>query len=70
MNSEPEQQFFAVNPIINCPHIKPEHGDNLDKMLDILGQSLCDKKCETEDCSVTSENWVCLECKAVKCSRY
>lgn len=52
---------FAVEPITNCPHI-PTYKINE------KGPDLYHKPCQS--CSETNENWQCLHCKSVYCSRY
>lgn len=53
---------FAVEPITNCPHI-PSY------TLTTEGQHiLFHTPCQA--CQDTRENWQCLHCKAVYCSRY
>ncbi|KAI3409969.1 Histone deacetylase 6 [Globodera pallida] len=61
MASETSQKLFAVVPLLSCPHIDqisavPEKG------LDV--QSKCGQ------CPNTGENWVCLKCYEVNCSRF
>jgi len=55
-------QYFAVQPKLDCPHV----GSVTNDPQEYLGVSL-EEKCST--CS-SSENWLCLSCQAVECSRY
>lgn len=52
---------FAVEPITNCPHI-PDYKTNE------KGPDLYHKPCQS--CGDTKENWQCLHCQSVYCSRY
>lgn len=54
------QQFFAVDPKRDCPHLQHCLADMLEFELD--------DPCGT--CSDKSENWVCVTCSEVYCSRY
>lgn len=77
MIEEKEPDYFAVEPRLDCPHITEE---NLDKFASFLHASLkgYDRKAKDNvfasmkctDCQNTKENWLCLECSAVCCSRY
>ena len=77
MDQEKEPDFFAVEPRTDCPHIAEE---NLDKFASYLHLSLkkYDKKAKEhvfskipcKDCESTKENWICLDCSEVFCSRY
>ena len=70
--------FFAVEPIKNCPHISPENIKTLKDYLMIAfnsqyknstsGDIFKDFSCEK--CQNCEENWVCLTCGQVFCSRY
>ncbi|KAI7886399.1 uncharacterized protein EV154DRAFT_485149 [Mucor mucedo] len=50
---------FAVTPITDCPHVPAYVVDEVDYL---------HKPCQS--CDDTTENWHCLHCKAVYCSRY
>lgn len=50
---------FAVEPITDCPHVPVYTIDSVDYI---------HTPCQT--CNDTTENWYCLHCKAVYCSRY
>jgi NAD-dependent SIR2 family protein deacetylase len=57
--------MYAVTPKDDCPHVILEHiNEDFSIFESIQASSSC------FDCSNTSENWVCLKCGAVKCSRY
>lgn len=57
--------MFAVSPKYDCPHITP---DNLSEDLTTLTSIEITAECL--DCLNKGENWLCLKCGAVKCSRY
>lgn len=52
--------MFAVDPKTDCPHVIAGLGDTLN--VDVA--TPCNK------CNDGSENWLCLKCSAVSCSRY
>lgn len=61
----PIMGFHAVCPIQECPHCVP--GENIapiEEFKDITISSPC------KDCDHTKENWICLKCKVIGCSRY
>ena len=69
--------FFAVEPRFDCPHVTEEMMDRflqfLDKSLDKydrLSARHVYSDVECEDCKDAKENWVCLGCSGVHCSRY
>lgn len=74
---EKEPDFFTVEPRTDCPHVTEA---DLDKFASFLHASLkgYDRKSkdnvfgkmECHDCKSTKENWLCLECATVCCSRY
>ena len=53
---------FAVQPKTDCPHVE--------RVLDRLGELSVDTGAACGDCGDTRENWLCLMCNAVRCSRY
>ena len=55
--------MFAVTPIDNCPHIA-----EFVRTDGWLANVSCSAPCG--DCGSTKENWVCLACGYVACSRY
>ncbi|CAO3651971.1 unnamed protein product [Mucor hiemalis] len=55
----PDTIGFAVEPITNCPHIPPYTVEEIDYI---------HTPCQT--CQDKVENWHCLFCKSVQCSRY
>ncbi|CAG9316414.1 unnamed protein product [Blepharisma stoltei] len=57
--------FFAVHPKYDCPHLTDENFNR-----DISFYSEVTIKSPCADCSNVGENWVCLKCGQVKCSRY
>jgi len=59
---------FAIYPKMDCPHLTPELANNIKNFLEELDKSLKETSCET--CGDKSENWVCLECHKIFCSRY
>jgi len=59
---EEEPQMFAVQPKLDCPHLSAEN---------LAQDSLTvDAKAPCKDCNDPRENWLCLKCGAVSCSRY
>uniref|UniRef100_A0A914L3Z4 UBP-type domain-containing protein n=1 Tax=Meloidogyne incognita TaxID=6306 RepID=A0A914L3Z4_MELIC len=60
---EKPQEFFAVTPLKTCPHL----GQIADSKLPSDGLNT---KAACNKCSNTGENWVCLKCFEVYCSRY
>ena len=63
--SGPLMGFFAVEPLKECPHCIP--GVNItpvEEFKDITIKTPC------YACSHDQENWICLKCKVIGCSRY
>ena len=61
----PIMGFFAVTPIIECPHCIPiENIAPLSEFSELTITTPC------KDCDHTKENWICLKCKVIGCSRY
>lgn len=63
-------EFFAIKPKYDCPHIKDamdiEKVNNFfENAIDI---EMLHEKCE--DCEEKSENWLCVSCFDLFCSRY
>ena len=55
------QQLYAVDPIKDCPHcIELDYELFVDKKFN--------EKCI--QCDNVGENWICLECQQIFCSRY
>jgi NAD-dependent histone deacetylase SIR2 len=63
-----DQVGFAVEPRRNCPHTKAEWLELLTETFDTQGKSLLEVGCK--ECGDSSENWVCIPCGGVFCSRY
>lgn len=57
--------FFAVSPKYDCPHITDENFTP-----DPIFFSNITIRTPCEECQNIGENWVCLKCGIVKCSRY
>ena len=57
--------FFAISPKLDCPH---EQSINFEKISLHLKNGAIKKPCD--DCTSAQENWMCLECSAIGCSRY
>lgn len=57
-------QGFAVDVKKDCPHASQHVQAQL-----VLAKAKGITKVPCQDCKDTSENWVCLECGAVCCSR-
>lgn len=56
-----EERMFAVVPLKTCPHL-PE--------VNPVPTTGIDVQVPCQECSESSENWVCLTCYSVKCGRY
>lgn len=63
-----DQPGFAVEPKRNCPHIKAEWLELLNESFETRGRSLFETGCK--DCGDASENWICIKCGGIFCSRY
>ena len=57
--------FFAVSPKNECPHCIPGKF-----ILSVTEFSDVNVNTPCVDCGNQKENWVCLLCKTVGCSRY
>ena len=60
--------LYTVCPKKDCPHYKNEHSEKFSTILEELGEKILKSKCR--HCEVTKENWVCLECEEIYCSRF
>lgn len=75
--------MFVVEPKRDCPHfaqetnlLPPEHWtisadtniNSVNTEQDPVSIDIPTSQCNT--CQDTSENWICLSCKAISCSRY
>lgn len=58
---------FAVYPKTNCPHLLPSHIDSLNWLLEDKKDLILSNSCS--ECQDQSENWFCLECRLISCSR-
>ena len=60
---------YAVQPRTSCPHVA-----QLDAALPLRGELILPRSIQQqrpcEECGDSSENWICLLCKTVLCSRY
>jgi NAD-dependent histone deacetylase SIR2 len=59
---------FAIEPKKNCPHVKVDWINQLHSTFDLLGGNIAKSKCR--DCQDEKENWICMPCGGVFCSRY
>lgn len=59
---------FAVQPKLDCPHLTEEQAVKITAYLEGLTQKINELKCKT--CEDNSENWICLTCNEIACSRY
>lgn len=57
-NQENEQFGYSVEPIADCPHIPST----------VIKEDSYHTPCQA--CQDTTENWQCLTCNSVYCSRY
>lgn len=62
------QKGFAIAPKTDCPHCSESFMQNLDSALSNLKTLLLTSPCRI--CANKDENWVCLSCEGVFCSRY
>ena len=61
----PIMGLFAVQPLKECPHCVPEeHITSIDQFSEINITDPC------KNCDNKTENWICLKCKQIGCSRY
>ena len=67
-DDETGEDCFAIDPKKDCPHVNENLTKNLDSALDSLGKGLVTAPCR--DCQNEGENWFCLSCEGVYCSRY
>lgn len=58
---------FAVYPKTNCPHLLPSHIDSLNRLSEEKKDLILSNSCS--ECQDQSENWFCLECNLIGCSR-
>lgn len=75
--AEPEPDFFAVEPRTDCPHenstLRRHFAEFLDSVLANYSKTSPTHvfaALECSDCSDKKENWFCLECRQIYCSRY
>ncbi len=66
MNQD-EMTGFAVHPKMDCPHLTPEKAEAINTFLEGVNST---KELACKECGDKSENWVCLTCRDVFCSRY
>ena len=71
-----DESLFAIEPKTDCPHVSPNLAYNPEKTLLLLEQSHA-KSLIAEHCPTCEEwerenpeNWLCLACHMVLCSRY
>src|SRR5690349_12715742 len=64
-NAPDSLNFYAISPKEDCPH---ESNLKYEDISYTLTREILKAPCE--DCSFTSENWLCLVCYKVFCSRY
>lgn len=62
------QVGFAIEPKKDCPHIKVDWINALHQAFDGLGSSISKANCK--DCGDDTEEWICMPCGGVYCSRY
>lgn len=72
-----EPQFFTISPKTDCPEATRELLEKFANFLlgslknyDIMSKSNVFQELGCADCKDTKENWVCLECSGIYCSRY
>lgn len=64
---QPEPAGFAVQPKMDCPHLTEQKAESINNYLHGIGIT-SDLQCKV--CEDKKENWVCLTCLEVFCSRY
>ena len=57
--------MFAISPKLDCPHL---NGLHFDQIKECLSHETVFGPCNT--CENRSENWLCLSCNTVLCSRF
>jgi len=62
------QKGFAVLPKSDCPHCLDSMVDHLDSSFSSLKELLLTSPCR--ECGDNTENWLCLTCENLFCSRY
>lgn len=62
------QRGFAIAPKTDCPHCSDTYVQNLDSALSTLKDLILKSPCKF--CGDKTENWFCLICENVFCSRY
>lgn len=66
-HQDKEDKGGYVDPKRDCPHMT----DMVNRELSIgRARSVLSSGCEAPDCGDASENWMCLQCGKVACSRY
>jgi len=60
-----DKELYAVDPKTDCPHEKEL---DLKELSEAITREKINMPCK--DCQDTKENWMCLYCKEVFCSRY
>jgi mono-ADP-ribosyltransferase sirtuin 6 len=60
--------MFAITPKYDCPHVKQCY--NVPNDIKQLTHGIHNRPCAETGCGDTTENWVCLTCHQVHCSRY
>ncbi|KAJ3066561.1 NAD-dependent protein deacetylase sirtuin-2 [Podochytrium sp. JEL0797] len=62
---------FAIYPKTDCPHVKNGIKRLSAKELAVVVGTATTNACQDSDCKTkTAENWMCLDCQFVGCSRY
>lgn len=75
--TEPTPDYFAIDPKLDCPHVSEA---NMKAFAHFLKGTLQDyqkkakdnvfSRMECSECKNSKENWICLECSKIFCSRY
>lgn len=63
-----EQRGFQIEPKKDCPHFRAQHYENVRQELEKCQKQFFELACKS--CKNIGENWICLECVQVFCSRY
>lgn len=65
-NMEELSKLYAISPKVDCPHIAK---DDVQNSIEFLTNSntIC---FPCQSCNETKENWLCLKCNSIYCSRF
>ena len=64
------EQYFAVEPITTCEHYQDDDLEGFREYWQKGKKEILKRKCKLEECEINDENWYCLKCQELYCSRY